>query len=87
MPRLSLGAMARRRIANQASFFAQKRAQATTPSDRARVAWDQWRALLRELPADQVAPWADALARTLDTHIARLTQILDSDEGDRHDRR
>jgi hypothetical protein len=82
---LSIERLARRRIANQAAYYAAKKERARTAPERTSAAWDQWRGLLRELPAEQAAQWADALTSTLDNHIARITQILES-EGERNAR-
>lgn len=86
MPRLSLEAIVRRRIENQAAYYAAKKERARTPAERAAAAWDELRGLIRELPADQAAHWADALTSALDSYIARLTQIVDSEGEDRNDR-
>ena len=82
---LSAQELALRRIVNQAAHYAEKKARATTPIERATAAWDRWRVLVRALPADTSGPWAEALTATLDTHIDQLTQVttIVNAKGDR----
>ncbi len=82
---LSAQELARRRIVNQAAHYADKKANARTPLERATAAWDRWRGLVRALPTDTAGPWAEALTATLDTHIDQLNQLttIVNAKGDR----
>lgn len=75
MPR-SQAALARRRVANRARFYAAKAAAAATAEDRAVVLFDHWRALLAELPPDDAAVYVRAIAAGLTDHITRISAIL-----------
>lgn len=68
---------ARRRRANRAAHYAARRAAAGTPLQRTAAAWDHWRGLIGELPADHTAQWADVITAALDAHITQITKLLD----------
>lgn len=70
---------ARRRAANRREFFAAKRAAAIDGRARAAVAWDQWRALIRDLPEAQ----AEELAEDIAAHLARQIDTMTTPQGDR----
>lgn len=76
-----MSAAAQRRARNRAAHYAERARNARTPIERATVAWDYWRSLIRDLPADQAGQWAESIATALEAHIARLAQILNL-EGD-----
>lgn len=65
---------ARRRIENQREFFAAKASRAASPIERAAVAWDQWRAVVRELPGAQADQSAELLLATLTDQINHLAR-------------
>lgn len=73
---LSPEELARRRVANRAAHYAAKQAAARTPLEHAAAAWQHWRALLRDLPADQADPWAESITTTLNAQVEQLTTIL-----------
>ncbi|MFC4051175.1 hypothetical protein ACFOY4_15900 [Actinomadura syzygii] len=70
---------ARRRADNRREFFAAKRAAAATATDRAATAWDQWRALIRDLPDAEAERLAEDIADRLADQIDHLTAL----QGDR----
>ncbi|MCO6011739.1 hypothetical protein NE236_43015 [Actinoallomurus purpureus] len=78
---LSPEELARRRVANRAAHYAAKQARAGTPLERVTAAWEQWRALVRDLPAEAAEPWAEAITTTLDAHITKLIKLVAEAEG------
>ncbi|WP_067801372.1 hypothetical protein [Actinomadura formosensis] len=70
---------ARRRADNRREHFAAKRAAAATARARAAVAWDQWRALIRDLPEAE----AEQLAEDTAAHLARQIDQMTTMQGDR----
>lgn len=70
---------ARRRADNRREHFTAKRAAAATAQARASVAWDQWRALLRDLPEAE----AERLAEEIATALARQIDHMTTLQGDR----
>ncbi|MGW2308671.1 hypothetical protein [Actinomadura luteofluorescens] len=70
---------ARRRAVNRREHFAAKRAAAASAQARASVAWDQWRALLRDLPEAEAKRLAEEIAAALVRQIDHMTTL----QGDR----
>lgn len=70
---------ARRRADNRREYFATKRAAAATAQARAAVAWDQWRALLRDVPEAEAEQLAEETAARLAQQIDHMTTL----QGDR----
>ena len=70
---------ARRRAENRREYFAAKRAAGATPLARTAVAWDQWRALIREVPEAEAARLAEEITAALARQIDHVTTL----QGDR----
>ncbi|MCP9954683.1 hypothetical protein [Actinomadura madurae] len=66
---------ARRRAANRRDHFAAKRAAAATAQARVAVAWDQWRALLRDIPVAEAERLAEETAARLAQQIDHMTTL------------
>jgi hypothetical protein len=70
---------ARRRAENRREHFAAKRAAAATSRARAAVAWDQWRAAIRDVPEAEAERLAEEIAAALARQIDHMTTL----QGDR----
>jgi hypothetical protein len=75
---LSPEELARRRVANQATHYAGKKARARTPVERAAASWDHWRSLVDQLDDEQAAQWAETITAALE---AQITQLAKQQEG------
>jgi hypothetical protein len=64
---------ARRRAGNRREHFAAKRAAAATARARAAVAWDQWRAAIRDVPEAEAERFAEETAAHLARQIDNMT--------------
>ncbi|MFI0412445.1 hypothetical protein [Actinomadura sp. 3N508] len=69
----------RRRADNRREFFAARRGAAATAQDRAATAWDQWRALIRDLPEADAERLAEEIADAMADQIDHMTTL----QGDR----
>ncbi|TMQ96816.1 hypothetical protein ETD83_20905 [Actinomadura soli] len=70
---------ARRRAEHRQEHFAAKRAAAATSRARAAVAWDQWRATIRDVPSAEAERLAEEIATALADQIDHMTTL----QGDR----
>ncbi|MQY04144.1 hypothetical protein [Actinomadura macrotermitis] len=66
-----------RRIENRTQFFRTRQAAAATPQARAAVAWDQWRALIRDAPEGLAVRLADELTATINGQLRELAREAD----------